>query len=73
MTKKVKRNLFILLALLVANVIGFILADSYFKRQADTTIVNPSVGVHLNAKESRVYFTQKLIGLGIDYLRKIGE
>ena len=72
MTKKVKRNFLILLALLVANVVGFFIADFYFDKQQTASASTTSFLETPSKPSSRILYTGKILSVGLDLLRKIG-
>jgi hypothetical protein len=73
MANKVKRKYLILIALLLVNVVGFFIADSYFKKQESETSANTSFIESAAVTGARILYVDKVLGVGIDLLRKIGD
>ncbi len=73
MANKVKRKYLILIALLLVNFVGFFIADSYFKKQESETAATTSIIESAAATGARILYADKILGVGIDLLRKIGD
>lgn len=73
MVNKVKRKYLILIALLLVNAVGFLIADTYFKKQRSETAESTSFLESATAVGATILYTEKVLGVGIDLLRKIGD
>ena len=73
MANKVKRKILILVALLVANVVGFLLADSYFDKHESDSVSATTIIESATKSGARILYTEKILGMGIEMLRKIGD
>lgn len=73
MANKVKRKYLILIALLLVNAVGFFIADTYFKKQEADTSATTSFIESATTTGAQILYTEKILGVGIDLLRKIGD
>jgi len=73
MANKVKRKILILVALLVANVVGFLLADSYFDKHEADSVSATTIIESATKSGARILYTEKILGMGLEMLRKIGD
>lgn len=73
MVNKLKRKYLVFIALLLVNAVGFFIADSYFKKQNRETTGATSFMESATAVGATVLYTEKILGVGIDLLRKIGD
>lgn len=63
----------ILVALLVANVVGFLLADSYFDKHEADSVSATTIIESATKSGARILYTEKILGMGLEMLRKIGD
>lgn len=73
MANKVKRKILILVALLVANVAGFLLADTYFDKHESDAVSASSLIEEAANSGTRILYTEKILGIGLEMLRNIRD